>query len=194
MNSKAIMFSLLFCFGGIFSTNSSAAVVAIASQEGADVVFQFSGTFLTTGMNPLLVTPTTIRAGISPGLGGIGFGSILGADSVHYLLSSAQFPAYGYGVSTIADSASGSVIGLGSSNGVAELVVPVGYLSGGMVSGAMTFRDKDFQSLGLDPGTYVLTWPVDSQTDSFTLTVVPEAHAPCLILLSGLGLLTCRKR
>ena len=92
------------------------------------------------------------------------------------------------------EGASGNVFSLGSSFGFAELSVPRGYISGTMISGTMTFNNDTFQSLGLSPGTYGIIWPVNAQTDSFTLVVVPEATSTCLVLLSGVSMLLFRQR
>ncbi len=190
---STILSSIIF-FTAVSFTNSTAAVVAVATQEGGNVVFNFSGSFLTTGLDPLNVMPTTIRAVISPAQGGIGFGSILGADSTRYLLAAAPTGPFGSGDTTFADLTSGSIFGLGSSSGFAELTLPQGYLSGSMIAGSMTFSDSTFESLGLSLGTYGITWPVDAQTDSFTLVVVPEATSTCLVLLTGASMLLFRKR
>ena len=194
MSPQSIILSTTIFFTAVSITNLSAAVVAIATQEGGNVVFSFSGSFLTTGLDPLVVTPTTIRAVISPALGGIGFGSISGADSTRYPLPVTPIGSFGSGATTFADLTSGSIFGLGSSSGFAELILPQGYLSGSIISGSMTFSDATFQSLGLSPGTYGITWPVDAQTESFTLVVVPEATSTCLVLLSGVSMLLFRKR
>lgn len=194
MSSKSLIISITFFINGIFLADLSAAVVAIAAQEGSDVIFRFSGSILTTNLKPLAVTPSTIRAGISPQTGGIGFGSVLGDDSARYLLFVASLGPFGTGVGGFADSASGDIFGLVNNSRSAELVLPKSYLSGSTISGSMTFSNHTFQTLGLSPGTYEITWPVDTQIDRFTLVVVPEVSSTCLVLLSGVSMLLLRNR
>ncbi len=194
INPRHLVILPTLCCHVALVTNSSAAVTAIATQQGADVVITATGSFLTDGFELFTVTPTTIRAVISPQLGGIGFGSVAGADSLHYRLTVAQMGPYGTGGGRFADQSSGSVFGIGSSSGMAELAVPVGYLSGSSLSGEMVFQNSTFDSLGLARGTFSFSYSVGAQSDSFTLTVIPESSTCSLIALAGIVVVGARRR
>lgn len=182
------------CLCGLFLMRSEAAVTAIVSQQGDDVAITVSGSVLTDGLLPVIVIPTTIRAGISPQLGGIGFGSITGVDSLKFQLPSVPMASYGAGPARFADLASGSVFGIGSSSGMGELSVPTGYVSGSALSSSMTFLNSTLVSLGLSPGSHVISWSVGTETDNFTVVVIPEPATGLLITLSATVLACSRRR
>jgi hypothetical protein len=173
----------LFCSYAVSATCSEAAVLAVGTEDGPDVVFQLTGTISTLGLTPLVVTPAQTYGLIAP-QGGIGFASVLGSNTTHYLLGVPPLSPFGTGAVVFAESFSGSPFGLFSSSGFAEISVPIGYISGTPLSASMSFPNSSLQSLGLTPGSYSVTWVAGTQSDSFTLVIVPEPTISFFILTS----------
>ena len=142
------------------STPSGFSVTIV--ESGGDVVMSASGSLNINDL--ILVNPST-----GPyGGGGLGVNSatfLMGTTGVNFALYSgftttpSNFgPGAGGGGST---STSGDVFGV-IFQGVPpyELVVPVGYTTGTVISSTQTFAGETFSSLGLTPGTYTYTWTV----------------------------------
>jgi hypothetical protein len=156
------------------------------NQVGSDVVAVGSGTLTTSN-----------RAG--SGVDGAGF---IEADSayiafgtgsidVYYLVSG---PAnFGTGSFVVASSTSGDVFGLLGY----DLLVPVGYVSGTLLSGIDTFNNATFSSLGLTLGTYVYTLNGgDTVTVQIGVSAVPEPSTWAMMILgfTGLGFMAYRRK
>ena len=71
-----------------------------------------------------------------------------------------------------------------------NLVIDPGYVLGTAVTGALTWNNKTFSSMGVTPGNYVWSWT----GDSVTLNVVPEPSAFSLMVLGVGGLAMLRRR
>ncbi|HEV7481252.1 MAG TPA: PEP-CTERM sorting domain-containing protein [Roseiarcus sp.] len=100
--------------------------------------------------------------------------------------------SFGPGGPTIADSASGDIVGI--SGGAAAVIVPLGYISGSALSSTATWDDTTFSKLGVTPGTYV--WQLGNGNDDnfFTLNIdptgvvaEPSTWAMMLLGFAGLG-------
>jgi hypothetical protein len=84
------------------------------------------------------------------------------------------------------------------------LVVPVGYVSGNVLSNSMTFNNATLASLGVTPGTYVWTWGTGLTNQNFTLQIgsvgVPPPGVPdggstvSLLGFALLGLAALRRK
>ena len=80
----------------------------------------------------------------------------------------------------LADASRGNSVAI---SGLMEiLVVPVGYVSGNVLSNSMTFNNATLASLGVTPGTYVWTWGTGLANQNFTLQIgsvgVPPPGVP----------------
>ena len=174
------------------SVPAQAAVVFTLQEVGADLVLSGSGTLNLAGLSKDpreffqsgFLAPSSGTALVGP-------------------LAAAAVDAYS-GLSGPASFGSGGVEGSGGSGdtfgivgpvagGPRFLFVPSGYTSGGLLSGAMTFANQTFASVGATPGTYTWTWGSGATADSMTLnigtvTAVPEPSAYALAL-AGLGVL-----
>ena len=71
-----------------------------------------------------------------------------------------------------------------------NLVIDPGYVLGTAVTGALTWNNKTFSSMGVTPGTYLWDWT----GDSMTLNVVPEPSALSLLLAGLAGVMILRRR
>jgi hypothetical protein len=74
-----------------------------------------------------------------------------------------------------------------------QLFVPSGYVSGSALSDSSTYDTATFASLGLTPGSYVWSWGIGADADTFTIDVgspIPEPASLALLAtgLIGLGL------
>ena len=137
---------------------------------------------------------------LSGSFSGVGIAEIISSWGVILSASlwrtSCSIPAtgpgsFGPGGPTIADSASGDIVGI--SGGAAAVIVPLGYVSGRALSSTATWDDTTFSKLGVTPGTYV--WQLGNGNDDnfFTLNigptgVVPEPSTWAMMLLGFAGL------
>jgi hypothetical protein len=170
----------------LLSPVAEAAVQFSFQEAGGNVVGTVSGSLDLTGATMLGVpggSQFTSPGAINPFFGAAGFGS--GLDT--YSSSSVSF---GINLMTTADSSSGA--GFGVSSG--RVFVPGGY-AGEALTGTVSFINADFASLGVTPGTYVISLPDDTVTVSFGSAVVPlPATLPLLLGAVGLSLAAARRR
>jgi hypothetical protein len=71
----------------------------------------------------------------------------------------------------------------GGSTGV--VVVPVGYVSGTVLSDSATWTGQSLASLGLTPGTYTYTWGSGIHADSATVQIGNTTPEPGTVPLLG---------
>lgn len=95
-------------------------------------------------------------------------------------------------LSASADLVTGDRFGL-DFDGPELLIVPVEY-QGGLLEGTSTYLGMTFEDLNMAVGTYVWTWGVANNADSFTLDIVPEPSSALLIALGLVGLAARRDR
>jgi hypothetical protein len=178
---RAIAVILLFIVGSV-----QAAVIVTVVETGGDVVSSGGGSLDLSGLGYDGSFFDVSGGQISPitGLHALGAPSLTDIDTYGPPLTT---PTYGTGGNMLASSGTGDLFGVRSDfPGVA---VPIGYISGGALSGSSTFAGQTFASLGITPGTYVWSW----SSDTFTLNIVPIPAAVWLFG-SGLGLLGWMKR
>jgi hypothetical protein len=91
--------------------------------------------------------------------------------------------SFGSSVGVVSSSGTGLQVGIGVSGNAstADILVPVGYVSGTFMMSSATFDNQSFASLGVTPGTYVWTWG-DGPNQGFTLDIVSPTGLPALIL------------
>jgi hypothetical protein len=175
-------FSLVFC-----CASADAGVIIDVTQVGGNVVFSTNGSLNLTG--------ATSAGGI--GSYGLGFipggsnwyiasGSGTGVDS--YVLSSFAGP-FGTSASFFSgpSSSSGNNFFIwGDSGALAQVGVPVGYVSGSSINSGMVFNGATIGGFTMIPGTYLYSLPNDTITLNIGAAAgVPE---PGTLSLIGLGL------
>ncbi|MGZ5563760.1 MAG: PEP-CTERM sorting domain-containing protein [Chthoniobacterales bacterium] len=162
----------------VTASQAHAAFVLTLSQVGADVVVTGSGT-----LNVTALAQGATTSGYGPQF----------APFVAYLLAGplgSTATAYFSGVSGPANFGPGnqtfSNIGTGDFAGIEGgfVIVPSGYVSGSVLSDTATFSNATLSSLGFTPGTYTFTWGTGPNSDSLTVTSVPE---PSTWALCGVG-------
>jgi hypothetical protein len=75
-------------------------------------------------------------------------------------------------------------------NGLGDILVPAGYVSGHPLSDTATYDNQTLSSLGVTPGTYTWTWgdPDSFTADIGTVSPVPEPTTLWLMASGMLGL------
>ena len=165
------------------------------AQVGNNVVATGSGTLDLTGLS--FAGTGSFGTGIIPSSSVIGIGpSVSAADYYSGVTGPSSFGAGGEKVS---DATSGDTAGIDLAFGEADLAVPVGFKSGGSLSGSDTFDNATFASLGLTPGVYTYMWsPPNVADDSFVInipaTAVPEPATLALLAAPLAVLLFARAR
>jgi len=172
----------------LLTQNCQASIVVTATETGEDVVFTGSGTLDLSALSWTgngFSTGSNIQANPSE----FALGTTETREVQFYEGSSIARPASLGVLSSLAFADSGSGDRFGPAAGFFAphdpfLIVPVDYISGGSLSGSMTFSGATLASLGINPGTYVWSWGAGSNADSFTLQAVPE---PSTTLFAGLA-------
>jgi hypothetical protein len=161
--------------------HAEAGVVITIEQVGSDVVAQGSGSINLSGLT--FDGSVLSGAAVTPVFGNITFGEAgpTSGDDYGPLTGPSSF---GPGIGSISTSSSGDTFGV--VNGIGNVRVPDGYISGAPLSGTDTFANSTFSSLGLTPGTYIYTLPNDTIMVEIG-AVVPE---PSTLALAGIGVLT----
>lgn len=106
------------------------------------------------------------------------------------------FGPVSFGTGTLTFQSAGSGDAFGISSGM-SIIVPLGYVSGDLLSGSSIYLSQSFASMGLEEGTYIYTWGSGESSDTLTVNVrsVPEPTAAALLALGGCALaLRSRKR
>jgi hypothetical protein len=169
---------------GLSARPSQAAYIVTLTEAGGDVVANGSGSIDTAGLT--FIGTEIDSAAITPAIGAIVLGPTTATASDIY---HGSLPSFGIGGGAPANVGSGDLVGTDSGD---LLYLPSGYASGDPLSDTATWTGQTFASLGVTPGTYVLTWGSGATADSFTLIAgVPEPSSALLLVLplGFLGLL-----
>jgi hypothetical protein len=170
---------------------ASAAVTLNFIETGSGVVGSFSGSLDLTGMSltPSLASPASF---MNPFSGVVGFYT---ASAFDRYAAAPAFQEFGFGGASAPTAVSGDTFGLRS--GSFRVDVPVGYVSGSLLSGSATFAGSTLADLGiaLESGPFVYTLP-SADTITITANPVPEPSTVGLMLagLGVLGLVARRRR
>jgi hypothetical protein len=167
---------------------ADAAVIIDISQVGGNVVTTDSGS---VDLTDLTYDYSGSATGVVfPGIGAI----IVGEGSGDEYAGGTGPASFGTGGEAFASSNSGGIIGVAAGS----LAVPLGYVSGTLLSGSSTYDGQTFASLGLTPGTYVYTWGSGPDADHATINIesVPESSTWALMLIgfAGLGFVGYQRR
>jgi hypothetical protein len=165
-----------------------AAVVIDIFQSGDNVIATDSGS---VDLTDLTYDYSGSATGVVfPGIGAI----IVGEGSGDEYAGGTGPASFGTGGEAFASSNSGGIIGVEAGS----LAVPLGYVSGTLLSGSSTYDGQTFATLGLTPGTYVYTWGSGPDADHATINIesVPEPSTWAMMLLgfAGLGFVGYRQR
>ncbi|MFM8186981.1 MAG: PEP-CTERM sorting domain-containing protein [Pirellulaceae bacterium] len=165
----------------------ASVLMSMIDKLDGTVELTYSGFINTTGLVQIGTIPTPSSIQPSSGL-------IQNASSTNlFLISSGSgSQPFGTGGSASATSSSGSAI-YANFGGPTFIGLPVGYVSGGAISGSMTFSGS-FASLGINPVARTFSWSAGGLGNSVSLSfssgggggAVPE---PTSLAIFGIGVL-----
>lgn len=164
-----------------------AAFVFTISQVGNDVQIAGAGSLNFVGRTPVGPGVNEPAAEIIPSQGWLLNGiSSTPATSIYYNLGSQGALVFGSGSTTVATSEFGDYVGLFSYNGAGGIYQKGLFLSSTYVLGtpllnSSTYANTTLTSLGVTPGSYTVSWGIDS----LTINVVPEPSTWVLFAVGG---------
>ena len=175
---------------------AQASLIITVSDDGSDLTFDYSGSLDTSTLGP----STTIggfAGSFSPAAGTI-FGRILG-NTLRYDNAILTGSPFGSGAGdtlpitlTPPDAASGTT-GFILIPGQA-LVVDIGYVSGSVISGSLTYGGNTIASQGITPGPHIYTIAGSAETISLLVASVPEGDTLALLVGGLVSTALARKR
>ena len=186
---RAIQLALCVAVMAVMAGQSQAAVVmSMVDKLDGTVELTYTGYINTAGL--LDLGPVNlVNSAISPSGGVI---QRAGSTSLFLTSSSTAGQTFGTGASTIATTSSGSAIYIDFQSTL--LGLPGGYVSGGAISGSMTFSGS-FASLGIDPVARTYSWGLGGAGSSVSLTfssgtggAVPEPTSMAIFGIGALGM------
>ncbi|HJU17098.1 MAG TPA: PEP-CTERM sorting domain-containing protein [Stellaceae bacterium] len=177
---------------GLSAPPAQASYIVTLTQEGSNVVATGSGTLDIADLNLGCSVCEFHGAEIQPSApsASIIIGNSLPLLDDGYNGITEAF-SFGNGGQSFASISVGSQIGILSNEtfGTSDLFVPGNYVSGTAFSDSAIWDNATFASLGVTPGTYVLTWGSGAHADSFTLQIGPAAvPEPSALALLGTAL------
>lgn len=186
---RAIQLALCVAVMAVMAGQSQAAVVmSMVDKLDGTVELTYTGYINTAGLSALGPV-NLVNSAISPSGGVI---QRAGSTSLFLTSSSTTGQTFGTGASTIATTSSGSAIYIDFQS--TFLGLPGGYVSGGAISGSMTFSGS-FASLGIDPVARTYSWGLGGAGSSVSLTfspgtggAVPEPTSMAIFGIGALGM------
>lgn len=186
---RAIQLALCVAVMAVMAGQSQAAVVmSMVDKLDGTVELTYTGYINTAGLSAL-GSVNLVSSAISPSGGVI---QRAGSTSLFLTGSSTAGQTFGTGASTIATTSSGSAIYIDFQSTL--LGLPGGYVSGGAISGSMTFSGS-FASLGIDPVARTYSWGLGGAGSSVSLTfssgtggAVPEPTSMAIFGIGALGM------
>jgi hypothetical protein len=159
-------------------------ITITVSQVGNNVVATSSGAVDLTDLNyGFTSTPTSY---IDPD--NLELVAAPGGEADYYGAGLSGPQTWGSDMVTYANSETGDDFGVGED----QVIVPSGYVSGGLISSSATFDNATFASLGLTPGIYTYTYGSDADAGEI-LVDAPEPSAWAL-MIGSVALLGFRAR
>ena len=191
---KSVVSAVFLTAALVAAQHTQAGVIYEVSEQNGDVVFEFSG---------------TINLASTLGKEGDRSAFLNDFEGPRTFIRSVSGEADDYNVvytttSTFTGEATGGI--RAGDNFTFENVldgpfkqiwVPNNYVSGGPISGSLTFAGTDFATIGLTPGEYTWEWANGGVSDFVTVrvgSVVPEPSAAFLMLMFGTGWSVGRRR
>ena len=186
---RAIQLALCVAVMAVMAGQSQAAVVmSMVDKLDGTVELTYTGYINTAGLSALGPV-NLVNSAISPSGGVI---QRAGSTSLFLTDSSTAGQTFGTGASTIATTSSGSAIYIDFQSTL--LGLPGGYVSGGAISGSMTFSGS-FASLGINPVARTFSWGLGGAGSSVSLTfssgtggAVPEPTSMAIFGIGALGM------
>lgn len=173
---------------------ANAAVTVVFEEVGTSVVVSYSGSVDTSGLS-VDNTYSLVSQAINPGFNK-GFFSNVNGDFVNYRTATITGPDLGSGGASFTGSFSGDGFAVNGIN-QGDILLPLGYLSGSLFAGEMTFSDQSFSTLGITSGIIQnWSWGSGANADSMIVRTgpVPEPSAALLLGLGAFSLMTRRRR
>ena len=185
---KRLLSVFLLAGGLLVAGGVNAAVTVSIQQSGSDVVVTTIGSLNTAAMGSS--THGNSIGGIWPDYGFIQVGNLNTPIGDQYgtlpnvVATPSVSPYWGSGGLASASSASGVLFAV-NFNGGPDVLVPSGYISGSSLAGTLTFASQTLGGLGLNQGTYTLTFGSGADTDSVTVYVLPTPTVTSITPTSG---------
>jgi hypothetical protein len=168
---------------------ADAAVIVSFEKVGLDVIATLSGTINFGSAANSAHIATGPSYGINPAGGS--FGALDAGTNTRRTYASAPAAPFGTGGYTAATTYVGDAFVVEDN----RLWTDQGFVSGGILSGTMTFAGASFASLGLTPGANsTATYPNDTVTFVVADVPVPAALPMLGLGLGALGLIGARRR
>lgn len=182
---KQIAATLIVLAGLTFSARG--AVVVELQQSGNDLVSTGTGTL--TFENGNYATTSSFDPALTFFSHFVGNSGFVDSYQLANFTGPSTVPANNF--ANLADSGLGDPFGLNWNAGL--LAVPAFSVSGSSFSGSAIYENTSLSDLELEAGTWTWTWDVGTESDSFTLVIIPEPTSG-LLLTAGLSALMLRKR
>lgn len=155
------------------ATSISSGYTITLVQQGDNVVATGSGSIDLTGLE--LGDAHSESALVLPAVGILFTGATGNADVYTGTFSGPMsFGTGSYG--GYASNGNGDLAGIAAAGG--QILVPHGYVSGNSLSSSATWDNATFASLGITPGTYVITWGTVAADPSIIIVAMETIATP----------------
>ena len=188
---------LAFCLflGSAISSATQAAITIYMEEVGSNVVATLSGAINSLPGAPTQSGGVGVFSGVRPSGSTMAFGlsKFSGVQTVqmHYYTATTYPSNFGTSTSLLqANSSTASTTMMFRNLSSNNIIIDQSYVPGTAVTGALTWNNQTFNSMGVATGSYVWGW----SSDSITLNVVPEPSSLSLVALGLGGLIAWNRR